>query len=98
MSDRKKGRITGQRNIAGKIRGAFLTALNSLETKGTPLDKLIEKNLKEDFNATINALARYNPKEVELTGADGGPIETRELSDIERANRITALIKSGEEG
>ncbi len=91
----KGGRITGQKNIAARIRGGFQTALNTLKTNGKPIDKLIEESLQADFNGTIRALSLYMPKEVEISGKDGGLIEIAELSREERINRLAGLVKLG---
>jgi len=90
----KGGRITGQKNIAARIRGGFQTALNTLKTNGMPIDKLIEKSLKDDFTGTIRALSLYMPKEVQISGKDGGAIEITELSREERINRLGGLFRS----
>lgn len=48
------------------------------------------------WRASKLAPKSYGDKVVqEITGKDGGPIETRELSDTERAVRLAALIARG---
>jgi DNA-binding XRE family transcriptional regulator len=58
----------------------------------------ITKHYPPDTTAAIFWLKNRQPEKwrdvskLEMTGRNGGPIETHELSDAERASRITALL------
>ncbi|WP_245005036.1 helix-turn-helix domain-containing protein [Paraburkholderia sacchari] len=58
----------------------------------------ITKHYPPDTTAAIFWLKNRQPEKwrdvtkTEITGRNGGPIETHELSDAERASRITALL------
>ncbi|CAK1305283.1 terminase [Burkholderia pseudomallei] len=58
----------------------------------------IRKHYAPDTTAAIFWLKNRQPEKwrdvtkTEITGRNGGPIETHELSDAERASRITALL------
>lgn len=60
----------------------------------------IRKIYAPDTTAAIFWLKNRQPEKwrdvlkAELTGKDGGPIETHELTDAERAARVTALLDS----
>lgn len=72
-------------------------AIASIEIEGTRTSKVGEtaKVKLADKNAALRMAAQHFgllKERVELTGKDGGPIETRELTDAERAVRLANLL------
>lgn len=72
-------------------------AIASIEVEGTRTSKAGEtaKVKLVDKTAALRMAAQHFgllKEHVEVTGKDGGPIETRELSDTERAVRLAAIL------
>lgn len=72
-------------------------AIVSIEVEGTRTSKTGEtaRIRLADKAAALRMAAQHHgllKERVELTGKDGGPIETRELSDAERAVRLANLL------
>ena len=90
------GRPKGSSEIAPKIRHAINDAIAKMKNRtGKTLGERLTECLDDDPISTLNMVARYMPKEIEVSGKNGGPIEVTELSREERINRLTQLINAG---
>lgn len=56
--------------------------------------------LQQRLDAAKSAIAYEKPRlaAIEHTGKDGGPIETADVSDLEKARRIAFLLTKGADG
>jgi len=88
-----KGKPAGARDIAPKIRGYFIVALDRMAKNREPLDKLIEKGLKEDLKGTLTALAKYMPAEVAVVVEDKRTIDMSDNDLLEIAKTSGTLIE-----
>ncbi|MCG5072266.1 terminase small subunit [Paraburkholderia tagetis] len=73
-----------------KLRGASRLLYAGVKVGKEGLEVKMHDQLK-----ALDAVARhigFDKSKVEISGPNGGPIETHELSDAERAARVTALL------
>jgi hypothetical protein len=60
-------KISGSKDVAPKIRGAFKRALLMLEAESKPLSQMIKDSLEGDFLNTLKVISQFTPKEIEQT-------------------------------
>ena len=92
------GRKKGTPNKATAAKAAEIAA-----SGGTPLDYMLkvmrDPGLEPDMrlDAAKSAAPYVHPKlaAIELTGKDGGPIQTESISDIEAARRMAFILQNG---
>jgi hypothetical protein len=98
-----KGAKTGGRRKGTPNKATAAKAAEIAESGVTPLDFMLTvmRDAKKEFDVRLDAAksaAPYvHPKlaAIEHTGADGGPIQTEELGDTDRARRIAFLLQKG---
>ncbi len=87
------GRPKGSCEIAPKIRASINSAIDNMKSRtGKTLSEKLTDCLDADPISTLNMVAKYMPKEVQISGKDGGAIEITELSREERINRLGGLF------
>lgn len=74
----------GARDVAPRIRAAFLQAV-----KDGRLHELMERSLEEDFRGTLNAVAKFCPKEIDIT--DDRKRSAEDYTDDE----LVAIVRKG---
>jgi hypothetical protein len=98
-----KGAKTGGRRKGTPNKATAAKAAEIAESGVTPLDFMLtvmrdaEKEFDVRLDAAKSAAPYVHPKlaAIEHTGADGGPIQTEELGDTDRARRIAFLLQKG---
>lgn len=98
-----KGAKTGGRRKGTPNKASAAKAVEIAESGVTPLDFMLTvmrdpaKEFDVRLDAAKSAAPYVHPKlaAIEHTGKDGGPIQTEELGDTERARRIAFLLQKG---
>lgn len=98
-----KGAKTGGRRRGTPNKASAAKAVEIAESGVTPLDFMLTvmrdpaKEFDVRLDAAKSAAPYVHPKlaAIEHTGKDGGPIQTEELGDTERARRIAFLLQKG---
>lgn len=77
---------------------AVISAVDTVITGGDDPDTVIKIKTNPKIAALkeLSEIMKMKVKLHEHTGKDGGPIETSDLTEIERAKRITAILRSAE--
>jgi len=65
-----------------KVRKKIEAAIDNLDQSGKPL----EKHIKDHPVQMMQAMSKFAPKEVNLSGADGGPLLCGWLKDDDRSD------------
>jgi hypothetical protein len=73
------GRKAGGKDFAPRVRSVLDRALEKLELKGDA-DKLMEQALKDDFIGTLQRMAGYAPKTVDMTLEQTVLLDTTQLT------------------
>ena len=73
------GKKAGGKDFAPRVRSMFDRALEKLELKGDA-DKLMEQALTDDFMGTVQKMASYAPKQVDMTLDQQVTIDTTQLT------------------
>jgi hypothetical protein len=74
------GKRAGGKDFAPRIRSMFDRALEKLELRGDA-DKLMEAALKEDFVGTVQRMAAYAPKQVDMSVDQTVTIDTTQITE-----------------
>jgi hypothetical protein len=77
--NKNSGRRAGGPDFSGRVRSLFDRSLEKLELKGDA-DKLMQAALKDDFIGTIQRMASYAPKQVDMTLEQTVLLDTTQLT------------------
>lgn len=61
-------KTAGAKDVAPRIRGAFLRAAKIAEEQGKSLTDFVLESMEKDFLGTLTAIAKYCPKELDISG------------------------------
>ena len=63
--------VAAGKQVAGKVRGAYLRAFAQLEAKGKPLSSIVLQQLEENPIKAMELLSKFIPRELMLEGEVG---------------------------
>ena len=85
------GRTAGAKDLAPVIRRAAMGSIKRLEQRGKSLSFLIEQELEKDVLKALTALAKFNPRQVNVDTKQ--TIEIQEIISIVTARQKEKLIQ-----